>query len=241
MFQKFQNYKIASYLNRQNIEYFMDQSNPDFSIPYNFSMDLDRRDSIFCSQVPYEGFLSQGIKLPLYKSLLKTAQENDLIRLLNIKVDSTFAPGDIELDTRFEFIAEWRDLRKLQDIRYRDAILVSFFRWMKDYNYKFHPRWYVVAGSNVALLARQLDLPYITQIMSKNMDAQTTAAVVTLESLGNKMVERIKKSEAQVSPHQDGLPLTMKQMTAVLDKYRIEDREKHRLFKDSDFHDLFRP
>jgi len=120
-------------------------------LPYNFSMDLYDPEKMFCTQAMSWGYdeacldeecslfinkyHQEGFpKFPLFFSEVET-EKSFLARHLELKIDQSFSPSDLEVDPRFELIAEWRNVEDLDDIRARDMILTKIFQWNEQLGY----------------------------------------------------------------------------------------------------------
>ncbi|MEI8346085.1 MAG: hypothetical protein WCG27_01360, partial [Pseudomonadota bacterium] len=112
------------------------------NIHYNFSLDLDKRPDLFCSQLPYRGFLDTSDKdkkvdLGYYKTTI-TPKNGDFVKRLGITVKKSFVPIDLEVESRFDLVAEWRDLSRVRESHMKDAMLDAFYRWSNEKNYILH-------------------------------------------------------------------------------------------------------
>lgn len=228
----------------------MTSNHPDFNVPYDFKMDLSKDDEVFCSEIVSLGFSRVGVAVPQFLTEITPGKDNDLVRTMEITATQVFAPGDLEFDTRFEMLAEWRDFRKVKNLRHKDAILVSMYDWMKKYRYKYFPTELVKIGAKGYWLARWFDFPTIkiggkeifnvTATLPKNMSPRVAAMVTTLNRTADILDARLVQTEEQYRQNHNGLLLPYKDMLKALDAYRSEDLSKYRAKKSSDFHSLFR-
>lgn len=124
-------------------EILLTKSDSEFQVPYNYKMKPTLADvslenlTLNASQIAQIGFHSQNIVVPLYPSSVILSSENPLLKSLQIEERKIFVPGDLELDTRFDVLSEWRDFRKLKQLRLQGAINDSMFHWIKDLKYEF--------------------------------------------------------------------------------------------------------
>ncbi|HEX5093818.1 MAG TPA: YiiX/YebB-like N1pC/P60 family cysteine hydrolase, partial [Burkholderiales bacterium] len=110
------------------------------NVPYDFAMVMDGRDAgreLFCSEVAAEGFAlaSRGrLRLPRYRTVLK--MKNDaFLKAIGIGVEASFAPSDMEVDTRFALVAEWRNYAKTGRSRMTDAVITQIYEAMDEKGY----------------------------------------------------------------------------------------------------------
>ncbi len=218
-------------------------------IRYDFGMDLSDSRELFCSEVASYGFKDQGIDIPRIKTKFPKSLV-PFLRKVGVKVNrrnisrfETFSPGDLEFDSRFELIAEWRDPRKLKALRHRDAILYKIFEWMENDRYEFKPEPGTQTTSFLAYLARRTWLKKnffgkdLTKEFPLNMEPAQMNVFVVLNDVGEKMENRLKKVEKRQKK-----TLSFKESLEELEKYRKEEIAKYRdPFKKTDWYRLFRP
>lgn len=117
---------------------------------YNFRMDLANRAELFCSQAIQVGiekacadltmengkFACDSLPFPLTKSEFR--RRNPLLELLQIQVDHTFAPADVEVDPRLELLVEWRDYKQIRRATLLDSAITKIFQWLEYDGYTFN-------------------------------------------------------------------------------------------------------
>ncbi|MEK6772301.1 MAG: hypothetical protein AABY64_00035 [Bdellovibrionota bacterium] len=252
-YDKMRNYTNNAYekFRLNPLNWFLPKEHPNFNLPYDFKMDTTNVKEVFCSEVVSMGFNSPQInlKVPMFETNLPSVNENDLVRALGIKASHTYAPGDTELEPRFEMLAEWRDYRKVRAVRYSDAILVSMFDWMKTYKYKFSPSFLLQMGINIVLEARWFDIPRIavgdavifdvSKKLPKNMSAEVAGTVETLNRTAEILEKRLKKDEQEYRFNHSGWLMPYYDMLLSLSKYREQDYKASRGSGKSDFHKRF--
>lgn len=251
--EAYENYKTSPGRFINPLRWMLPKEHPNFNLPYDFNMNVGSSAEVFCSEIASMGFNSPEVnfKLPLFETALPSAEDNDIVKVLGINAKRTFAPGDMEVDTRFEMLAEWRDYRRVQNLRYKDAVLVSMYHWMKKYNYKIFVRIDTQIGANLFWDARWLDIPRLSiggevifdasKSIPKNMSAKMAATVVTLNKIGEALELFLKKEEKIYLTQHQGLPMPYQEMLNRLEKYRAADYEKFHNFRSSEFHNMFFP
>lgn len=232
-------------------EMFLPKNHPDFHVPYDFKMDMSNTKEVFCSEVAGMGFAAQKVNLPLYPSLITPAKDNALVKSLGITTQRIYAPGDTELDTRFEMIAEWRDYRKVQSLRYKDAVLVAMFDWMQSKKYEFYRSPIIIAGATGFWLARWFDFPKIsingheifnvTKKLPKNMTPKIASTVETLNRTADILEKYIQEQEAIDRKNHENLVYVLPQMLDKLEQLRAKDSELFEQGERTLFHQMFRP
>lgn len=134
-------------------------------ISYDFSMNMSSLDKMFCSEVVSFAFKIGVFKVkgkfdldddvPMFKNSFHSKLNRSLLREFTI-ADSTneiFAPGDIDIDPRFEEIAEYRDLDLTERLRITDLIFDKLFYWIEAENRKPNPKIWMSVISKLAYYA----------------------------------------------------------------------------------------
>lgn len=102
-------------------------------IRYDFSMRLDERRNLFCSKLVRKAFLlasDRACMLPTYPSSIAMSNR-DFLERIGVKTDVTYAPADIDLESKFDLIAEWQDYRETPNVRLQDFTMDKLFEWME--------------------------------------------------------------------------------------------------------------
>ncbi len=138
-------------------------------IRYDYALDFKNHVTMSCAEVAQFAFSETGVSLnspfPLPERPSTLTRGMDLLNKLGIEPGSTFTPGDLEYDSRFEMIAEWRDLRLTVDSRQRDAIMTKVLSWMdKDGATLHHSTQSTLAGGAIWDLRRTVFWPIVQKL-----------------------------------------------------------------------------
>ena len=174
-------------------------------IYYDFSMELNGYDKLFCSKLVRFAFdkASEGqLKLPTYLTQLDSGSK-DFLKRIGVKTAKTFAPGDLEIEPHFHLVAEWRDYRNTSDLRLQDLIMDKFFEWMEEHNYRFKETLTIkligVLGklsSYLSKSAKELIDDILPQV-PRNMSRKTIATIAMLHSTADEVFDKIQEIERQ--------------------------------------------
>lgn len=208
------------------------------NIPYNFAMDFEDPEEMFCSEIIYWGYYwaSNGkLDIPRFRTRFEPELLNFLIDL-NIAVDKnnidtfeTFSPGDMQFEPDFELVAEWRNPARIRDSRFKDMILTKIFDWMKYEDYYFHPPFGSAVSSRAAWVARRL--PIVRKLLEDkfplNMSVTQLELFMVLDKVGDVLYAALDKN------HTDDLfnPQTPIELLELLEEYRKEDLHRYRLYQ----------
>lgn len=107
-------------------------------VPYDYEMNSDDDSALYCTEVAAAGFKMAGqVKVPLQMSRLPAAGRTRVYSDIGIASQYVFFPQDLEVDPRFEVMAEWTDYSKIGEMNKIDAVYGKMAQWMDKENYTF--------------------------------------------------------------------------------------------------------
>jgi hypothetical protein len=174
-------------------------------ILYDFSMELDIYRMLFCAKLvrmAYAMSSSGGYLIPRYPTRLDM-RNRDFLDRIGVTATQTFAPGDMELETDFDIVAEWRDYRVTSELRLKDMIMTKLFLWMETDGYRFEPSMNI---DMIALLGRfSTHLPagvqdLIASVVAKvppNMSYDSIGAVAMLHKTAEPLYQELVQLEGR--------------------------------------------
>jgi hypothetical protein len=204
-------------------------------VRYDFPFEMDDHRELFCSEVVRQGyeFASAGtFMVPAFPSKF-TMKNRDLLERLGISVEESFLPEDIEMDPRFQLIAEWRDFSRIGDAVRKDAIMDAIYHLMEEDGYRFHP-----AGNHrvKARLAKVLrNLGFMKERMPTYMRVKAIEVNLMIEDLMQEL-EDLVRAPALMHQQETGRPFSFFQFSAELARLRNEGA-----FRDAAFQRWFYP
>ena len=127
-------------------------------IVYDFSMELPGYKKLYCSKLVRQAFdmASNGaVMVPAFTTRLHM-NNRDFFDRIGVTADQTFAPGDIDLDPRFDLVAEWQDYRLTSTLRLQDMLMTKLLEWMERRGFVFEEdiviRLVALLGQGASLL-----------------------------------------------------------------------------------------
>jgi hypothetical protein len=198
--------------------------------PYNFTMRLTPAgvapEDFFCSGALHDFFMiaSEGdVVLPMHPSRLPM---NNFTMALGVEATETFAPSDIQSDSRFNPGPEWRDFRFTEKVRLQDLILDHMLNALHTGWYKFVPGAKFKIGASVAKFLSGFPglnrLPLLKDIPD-NMSRETLQHVLMLHFSTENLFKRVSQMNDDYLS-EFGVPLSPKQINQrVDDLLRSED------------------
>lgn len=242
MIYRFDDEKLAAEAAKFIFEKVKTASETKGNILYDFGFDQDNSEKLFCSEVvshAYEVASNNSVKVPFHRSRLMT-RKPEFVRNLEITVDESFIPADIEVDPRFSVVAEWRDPAKIQNILEKDAILHAMFRWNDELGYQM-----VQASSRKSFVYRNVAWPlrrvpflkkYFKDKLPINMSRKLIGYFGVLESIGELLQKEIVVAHEEALK-ETGFLLSPADQYDFLNQYRERDLAG----KKKKLHKMYRP
>lgn len=179
-------------------------------IPYDFSMRLKGEKQLFCSKLIRLAYMkaSEGAYvMPAYPTKLGL-KNRDFVDRIGVMVKETFAPGDMELETDFDLVAEWRDYRFTSRLRLQDMVMLQILEWMEKRNYKFKESFPISLIATLGKMSAYLSsgakelLSSVFPVIPQNMQRKTIAAVIMLHKTAEPILEKmVELEEAHIMEH----------------------------------------
>ncbi|MCC7251248.1 YiiX/YebB-like N1pC/P60 family cysteine hydrolase [Hyphomicrobium sp.] len=197
-------------------------------IPYDFSMRLTGRRKLFCAKLVAQAYAdaSNGeIQLPAYKTRFDHRNNKQFLKAIGVKAKESFAPGDIDLDTRFDLVAEWQDYRLTPLLRRQDMIMTKFFEWMEKRGYHFEETFFIrviaVFGRLSSYLSERAKnlLSSVFPKVPRNMSRSCVATIVMLHKSAEEVIPALAALDDD-NVRMTGLPLHPREMLAHLERLR---------------------
>jgi len=193
------------------------------NVPNAFGLGMDGAGAgpeLLCSEIVSRGYmLATGgrLRLPRYRTRLH--MKNDaFLKAIGIAAAESFAPSDLEVETRFALVAEWRNLAKTQRSRMTDAIITHIYALMDDRGYRLR----VPAGDamkrDLAYTVRRLPLfsALLDERFPLNMPRETLGMMFALDRTAEAMLAELERANA-AHVSRTGVALGAAEMRAVLD------------------------
>lgn len=193
-------------------------------ICYDFSMNMEDHSCLYCTEVVRWAFEKVGLQptVPMFPSSIRK-NKGPFLDAIGVTADTTFIPADIELDPRFDLVAEWRDYDRVHTTQQMDAVLTSMYKWMRLWDYRFYPDAYYNGEANLGYLLRRL--PLFDRLVDKrfplNMTKKTIATVQTLNDVVNSMTDYLRDQESRLDIYPQRLSYS--EMLDELETLRLRD------------------
>jgi hypothetical protein len=191
---------------------------------YDFSMRLEGYAHLYCSKLVRLAYLkaSNGdISLPAYTTRLDM-KNRDFLDRVGVSARETFAPGDLEIDPRFDIVAEWADYRITSSLRHQDMIATKLFEYMETKNYRFQEDvtikligWLGRLSAHLSEDAKDMMASVVPKV-PPNMKRKTIAVVAMLHKTAQPLLDTLLALD-QREIARTGHPMHPRQVLAHLD------------------------
>jgi hypothetical protein len=101
-------------------------------IPYDFEMNYNNTDKLFCSEVASSEYKNLGINLWMGKSTISSIGTAKLLSGFGVQNFETQEPSDLEYDPQLSIVAEWRDLETLYQDHVDNAVVDAILEWSEN-------------------------------------------------------------------------------------------------------------
>lgn len=181
-------------------------------ILYDFQMNSKDQNELFCSEV-----ISTGIRQALFKmgyhqyeiplfSTIINKEKTPFLKNLGIEFLEVFTPSDIEVDPRFNLMAEWRNPELTTKNHNRDLVMKAIFHWMKEDGYQFKPNLSQALFSSGAWAVKKLfgDQLETNKRIPENISVDAITTIIDLEFIGDRLLsilENYQSSQLQKHNH----------------------------------------
>lgn len=196
-------------------------------IPYDFSMRLTGRHSLFCAKLVQQAYLdaSRGkVVLPAYMTRFDQRNRR-FYQSIGVKTRDTYAPADIDLDPRFDLVAEWQDYRATPRLRRQDMMMTAFFDWMENRGWRFKGDWLIFLISVFGRMSSYLSegvkdlLASVVPKVPRSMKRRTIAAIAMLHKTAEELMPSLEALDVD-HVRMTGKPIHPRALLAHLERLR---------------------
>ncbi|MDO9382515.1 MAG: YiiX/YebB-like N1pC/P60 family cysteine hydrolase [Hyphomicrobiaceae bacterium] len=196
-------------------------------IVYDFSMELPGYKKLYCSKLVRQAFdmASNGeVMVPAFTTRLHM-NNRDFFDRIGVTAEQTFAPGDIDLDPRFDLVAEWQDYRLTSTLRLQDMLMTKLLEWMERRGFVFEEdiviRLVALLGKGASLLSEDAKTMVASVVpkVPRNMSRRTIATIAMLHRTGEELLGPLDALE-QNTIRNTGRPLHPRDIFEHLERVR---------------------
>lgn len=196
-------------------------------IVYDFSMEMGDYKRLFCSKLirkAYDDASSGAVMVPWFTTQLNMSNR-DFFDRIGVTAQQTFAPGDIDLDPRFDLVAEWQDYRLTSTLRLQDMLMTKLLEWMERRGYVFEEdfviRLVALLGQGSSFLSERAKtlIASVVPKVPRSMSRKTIATIAMLHRTGEELLGPLDALEADTI-RMTGRPLHPRDIFEHLERVR---------------------
>lgn len=215
------------------------------TVPYDFAMNMNSYDKLFCAEVvrlAYDKATDGKIILPTFQTSFAQAKQTGFLKQMGIGAVSTFSPNDLDIEPRFDLVAEYRNIQNAPKLRLQDATMESMFDWMERYNYELQ---FSLKDQLVGFGAKFMhELGLDENAVPDGMSRPVIMTMIKLKRLQEDILfKHISEYEAQFLKDK-GLYPSYQDLLRELDRFRLADCQAYKKEKGPQvralFHQFFR-
>jgi hypothetical protein len=166
-------------------------------LKFDFSLDMTYNCRFFCSKFVswvYEKSSDGQIIMPQHQSYLNRPN-NSFKEGIGVKpqISYSFLPSDIDLDSRFELVNEYRNPEMTPGVRIDDFITDKVFEWIDKENLDFKPDLRLKLFSKILVkIAQNNFLHGLLKKAGTNLNPDTTAELISTMAIMKFTIDKIK-------------------------------------------------
>jgi hypothetical protein len=207
-------------------------------IPYDFTMDLVNHRTLFCTETASYAFemaarqLGRPAALPAFPTMI-TMKDPYILNAFDIRDRQTFAPSDIEVDPRFEMLAEWRDLGRARLMHHQQAALEMQFKWLDDLNYSYRTDLGTALESSLLYSMRRLPLfsGLVDEMIPPDLTRKALQAVVNVYVTSDLILDKLIARDRALEKTSRATLMTSKEILRNLETIRRADLRSYQLYQ----------
>ena len=221
------------------------KADPTKQIAYDYTMSFADDKHMTCSAVSYWGYYKASDGKFIIPEMRSTPNPKltQLYSKTGINPEPMLTAADMELDSRFDLLLEFRDHRLISDSRLREAVAQSLFKWMSDLDYTIRPGFKSFVIDDIIFPLHKTKLwPMIKGLTGLSIPPDAPEGFIetldALNSISDVLYKRVFDENSKYFK-QSGWNMTHNQMMAVLETYRQADYQKCRSSGVTQFHQAF--
>jgi hypothetical protein len=190
-------------------------------IPFNFQFNDSNYSKLYCTQVmelAYELASHGQVRLPRYRTSLHRLAGTPFLRQLGVSTPVVIAPSDVELDPRFDTVAEWTNIATIREVRMDNAAVTALYSWFTN-GYAFLPNPTLETLAHVGVVLGRTGM---VSAVPRNIPEHTAVVLLKANILVSSLKQVVTAADQQHRLDY-GHSLTFRELLVVLEIYRRND------------------
>jgi len=222
---------------------------------YDYNFDWEDFTKMSCVELIYQAYKwgsDSKVILPQNPSRIEMKSEK-FLHTIGQKNGEGFVPGDLEFDSHFKVVFEWKNASILRDERRKFVVMRKIFEWMDQEGYQLKSSLESTLASDIFNPLRNSDklwhvlAPVVTPLtgeMAPGIPNSFVRVATKMNWLGGFILKELsKRDEDHIKKF--GYAMSWEDLEAELEKIRADDQVIHdhgSIFKSQpNFHNYFAP
>ncbi len=184
--------------------------------PFDIYMNPDDHSKIYCAEammIAFERASGGRIVIPRYRTSFAKAIKTDFAKGVGMTTSSSFAPADIDVDTRFNLVAEHRDLAMLTESRRFDVALSKLFaKFQTGFTYKNDAG--AAIDATIGIIARKFG--FKKDVIPEGIKYGELMTLIRHKNLVTVLMKDLGIAE-QAAVQKSGKPLSYRELETLFD------------------------
>ena len=199
----------------------------DITIAYDYKLDFSDNSKLSCEEIAYDAFNYASNGQMILPENLSQVDLSDTAFLdkIGIKPGALMMPADMEIDSRFDIVLDWRDYKIIRDSIRKDAVMGEMFHWMNEHNFRIHDNFKSLAAK---IVWSTRPIPGLWHLMSaisgipsdfqKDVPSEAITTIESLKSIAGIILEFITKADEDFQ-HKNKRWMTPMELRKAIDSY----------------------
>lgn len=190
-------------------------------IPFDVGMNVHDHSKVYCAEAVAIAYkragerLRRSVQIPSAMTSFRGARATVFFQEVGMNIERSFAPADLDVDTRFDLVGEHRDLSLLAKSRRFDVVLsILFDRFKQGYTYRPDPT--ANLEGTFGFFARKLG--FFKDKIAQDLPLRAVVAFARHRNLVDHLVEQLRIAE-EAQQARLGRPLAYRELEVLLDEY----------------------
>ena len=197
------------------------------TIPYDYKLDFSDNSKLSCEEIAYDAFNYASNGQMILPENLSQVDLSDTAFLdkIGVKPGALMMPADMEIDSRFDIVLDWRDYKIIRDSIRKDAVMGEMFHWMNEHNFRIHNNFRSLAARFVWFTR---PIPGLWHLMSaisgipsdfqKDVPVEAISTIESLKSIAGIILKFVTTADEEFQ-QQNNRWMTSSELRHAIDNY----------------------
>jgi len=193
------------------------QENLKAPVPFDILMNPTDHSKIYCAEamsMVIERASGGQVIIPRYQTTFSKSLKTEFFQSMGITAAQSFAPADIDVDTRFRLVREHRDLSLLDESRRYDVVVSRLFEMFQD-GFMYRPDVSAKFDAVKAVFARSFG--FLKDQVPADASVATMAGLIRHKNLVVALMKDLATAESEAVA-KTGRPLSYRELESLFNE-----------------------